>query len=215
MKKEFNMKKFLKSLLLVAFSAVMAVSALCISACGGNSTVEGSAGLSYVLNDAGDGYIFSNLGTCTDKNVVIGNTYNGKPVVGIGEGACRDDKDAGDFKVVVESITVSNGITEMAFRGLQNWNVKKIILGDEVPSLGMAAFRLNKNLEVIVIGKGMTTIGRDAFSKLEENAKTVTIYYKGSEADWGKITIDESNNTFLQSAKCKIVYNYRGDGSEL
>ncbi|GEM_PF-5703926 len=178
-----------------------------------NKEVAGSEGLSYVLNDEGTAYTFANLGTCTTADVVIGNTYKGLPVTAIGEGACRDDADAGDFKVTVNSITVSNGITDIAFRGLQNWNVKKVILGDEVPSLGKAALRKNTKMEKVVLGKGLKTIGLDAFSALDDLA-SLTVYYKGSEADWKNVTI-ETGNDFLTSDKCTISYNYTGNGTEL
>ena len=213
------MKLFAKKFGKVLAFLLVACCVFAFAACGGTTAddeggkedefvqVAGSAGLVYSLNEDGESYTFSNLGTCTDSNVVIGNWYNGKPVTGIGEGACRDDE--GDFDVVVESITVSEGITDVAFRGLQNWNVKKIILPDSLEVTGMAAFRLNAKLETIVIGSGLKTISSDAFSGIET---AFDVYYRGTEAQWNAIT-DEGGNDILE--ECTFTYNYTGDGSEL
>lgn len=46
-----------------------------------------SEGLIYELNGDGESYTVVGLGTCTDINVVVPRTYNGKPVTAIGDNA--------------------------------------------------------------------------------------------------------------------------------
>lgn len=207
------MKKAIAKFLGIMFTGILAVCLMfSIAACGNNDSfekVDGSAGLVYKLNDDETAYVFSNLGTCTDKNVVIGNWYNGLPVTGVGEGACRDDE--GDFKVTVESITVSKGIVDFEFRGLQNWNVKKIILADGIETFGKAMFRKNTEMKVLVIGKGLKTIGQDAFSLITEE-QNLKIYFKGSESEWKAVTVETGNDVL---SSIQVVYNYTGNGSEL
>lgn len=209
------MKKSVSRVIRILVGALLVGSLAAFAACGGGEEkefvkVEGSAGLVYKLNDAGDAYVFSNLGTCTDANVVIGNWYNDLPVTSVAEGACRDDAESGNFNVTVESITVSEGIVNFEFRGLQNWHVKKIILPDGIETFGKAMFRLNAEQEVLVIGKGLKTIGQDAFSGLTEGQ--MKIYFRGTEAEWKAVTVETGNDVV---SSFEIEYNYTGDGSEL
>ena len=53
----------------------------------GFEEIEKTENLAYKLNDDGSGYTVTGIGTCTDKDVIIPETYRGKPVVAIGEGA--------------------------------------------------------------------------------------------------------------------------------
>lgn len=208
------MKKFsMKHIIAFAACAVLACSAIAVAACSPaeSAHVEGSAGLTYVLNEDGKGYTFTSLGTCTDKNVVIGNWHEGLPVTAVGEGACRDDEEAGTFNVVVESITLSAGVSDIGFRGLQNWNVKKVILPDGLETIGKAALRKNTSMTVVVIGKGLKTIGQDAFSLIEAS-QNVRIYFRGSETEWNAVTVEAGNEVL---SNFTVTYNYAGDGSEL
>jgi hypothetical protein len=43
-----------------------------------------SEGLEFTLLDDGESYAFTGLGTCTDKDLVIPATYEGKPVTQVG-----------------------------------------------------------------------------------------------------------------------------------
>ena len=48
-----------------------------------------SQGLRYTLNSDKRSYSVSGIGSCTDTDIFIPSTYNGKPVTGIGEEAFR------------------------------------------------------------------------------------------------------------------------------
>ena len=51
-----------------------------------------SEGLVYKLNDDGESYTVLGLGECTDTNIIIPATYEGKPVTTIGNQAFRNEK---------------------------------------------------------------------------------------------------------------------------
>jgi len=50
-------------------------------------TLEKTEGLEYLLGEDGESYIVVGMGTCKDKRVVIPESYEGKPVVAIGDEA--------------------------------------------------------------------------------------------------------------------------------
>lgn len=217
--------KSINRLLVSILAIIMAVAALGLAACSNDPKesdkdkdkdtfvqVAGSAGLEYELNDDETAYYLAGFGTCTAADVVVGNWYNGKPVTALGEAVFNDEDN--DIPVEIKSITVSNGIKTMnGMRCLQNMTVEKIILKD-VSEIGIAAVRKNMSLKVMVIGKALKEIKKDAFTLLTANEVKLDIYYAGSEADWKKITIGE-NNEYLTSSDCTFHYNYTGDGSEL
>ena len=69
--------------------------------------------------------------------------------------------------------------------------LSKIIITGNVKVIADGAFQLCYNLNTIVLPKSLTTIGRQI---LGENIKTV--YYCGSEDDWGKMNV-KTNNMYL------------------
>lgn len=94
--------------------------------------------------------------------------------------------------------------------------IKKVIVEEGVTTIGEFEFMLDETIEEVVLPQGLTTIGKSAFntSKIKSIAlpKTVThignlaffqcdyltdVYYTGSEADWDKIDIGESNDRWL------------------
>ena len=55
--------------------------------CGYVRDIKYSEGLKYALNDDGESYTVIGIGSCTDSEVVIPSTFEGKPVTIIGHGA--------------------------------------------------------------------------------------------------------------------------------
>lgn len=76
------------------------------------------------------------------------------------------------------------------------------VIPESVTKIANSAFYGLVELQSIVIPKGITTIGNGAFRDCDA---LTTVYYKGSEEEWQKITI-EANNDPLKNAN--IVYNY-------
>lgn len=130
------MKKFRVVLAFV----IIALLAMVFVACGENNgdntkNLQPSEGLEYTLNEEGNyEYIVTDIGTCTDKNVVIPSEYNSRIVKGIGDNAFKDCTG-------IESITIP----------------------DSVKSIGSNAFEGCANLKSVTIGKGLTSISYGAF----------------------------------------------------
>ena len=93
-----------------------------------------SKGLEFTLNDDGKSYSVSGIGSCTDTNIVIPNTYNGMPVTSIGD---------------------------WAFDGCSS--LTSIVIPDSVTSIGNRAFCYCSSLTSIVIPNSVTSIGWSAF----------------------------------------------------
>ncbi len=71
-----------------------------------------SQGLEYTLSDDGTSYYVKGIGTCTNRNIVVGAYYNGKPVIGLTDNFGTRAKNA------VDSITLADGIKEIKHGGL-------------------------------------------------------------------------------------------------
>ncbi len=92
-------------------------------------------GLTFFLNSNGDSYVVSGMGTATDTEICIPDTYNGLPVTSIGESAFSNCDN-------LTSIVIPNGVT----------------------SIGNAAFFYCRSLKSIELPNGLISIGIDAFS---------------------------------------------------
>lgn len=135
-----------------------------------NSSVEENAfsqGLSYTLLDD-DTYAVTGIGDCTDTEIVVPSSYNGKAVTSIGDGAFR-------LCSGLTSIAIPDGITSIgdgAF--LVCYNLTSIIIPDSVTSIGVQAFFNCGGLTSITIGDGVTSIGDNAFDSCD-NLTSITI----------------------------------------
>ena len=125
--------------------------------CGEKETQEipmkGSEGLKFTLNNDGLSYSVTGIGTCTDTDVVIPDTYEGLPVTSIGNGAFKR----------CESMT-------------------SIRIPDSVTSIGDGAFDLCTFLTSIEIPDSVQYIGGHAFygTHLTLN-KYDNAYYVGND----------------------------------
>lgn len=194
------MKKFLKSMLIVVLAAIGVSLSLAFTACSDEpEQVEGTAGLIYELSEDGSYYIMTDASKCTEKDVVVGNWYNGKPVKAIGDMAFK-------FQEGLNSVTVAEGVTEYGECWLDNGTATRVVLPDGVKSMGVAAFLICFELKEVVIGKGLETIEVDTFEKVNDD---FTIYFRGSEAEWKEVEVADRGNDILST--CKMVYDYKGN----
>jgi transcriptional repressor NrdR len=115
---------------------------LALTSCGailggfGASTNDITRKLKYELNDTGDGYIVVGSEDYAPK-VVIPDTYEGKPVVGIDSGAFSKSTD-----------------------------VHRVVIGDNVTTIGDWAFYECNNLTSITIGESVTEIDGDGIDRI-------------------------------------------------
>jgi len=115
-----------------------------------------STGLSFSSN--GDGtYSVSSIGTCTDRNVAIPSTYNGKLVTSIGNYAFERCMD-------LTGITIPNSVTSIGHGAFQNCrSLTSITIPNSVTSIGEGAFDYCTGLTSIMIPNSVTSIGNYAF----------------------------------------------------
>ena len=141
-----------------------------------------SDGLSFTLR--GDVYELTSIGTCTDINVLIPNTYQNKAVTSIGSSAFENCS-------TLIRITIPDSVTsigEYAFKGCSSltsviWNAENctkagsydnpifyncsklssITIGENVKTIPAYAFRGCSGLTSVTIPDSVTSIGRGAF----------------------------------------------------
>ena len=117
-----------------------------------------SANLAYTLSSDGTYYIVSGIGSCTDTEIVIPSTYNGKPVKEIG-------KNAFSYCSSVTSITIPNGVTTIGERAFVCCeSLTSITIPNGVTSIGSNAFNSCKKLTSVTIPDGVTTISTQVFT---------------------------------------------------
>lgn len=93
-----------------------------------------SEGLEYELSNDGAQYTVTDIGTCTDADIVIPSTYEGKPVTCIGCNAFYS----------------CDGLTS-------------VTIPDNVTSIAYSAFCKCSSLTSVTIGNGLTSIGPYVF----------------------------------------------------
>ena len=107
----------------------------------------------------------------------------------------------------LKKITFSTRITDIGESAFdQCINLKEITIPYGVTTIKSGTFYNCDKLERIIIPDSVTSIGRDAFEHVWLYPLK-NVYYTGSEEDWGKIDIDESNYQ-LKRYNVKIHYNY-------
>ena len=116
-----------------------------------------SKGLAFELNSDGT-YSVSGIGTCTDTEIVIPATYEGKSVTSIGSYSFNGCSS-------LTSVTIGNGVTsigESAFDSCSS--LTSITIPDSVTSIANAAFYGCSSLTNIVIPNGVTSIDDSVFN---------------------------------------------------
>ena len=128
-----------------------------------------SRGLKYTLSDNGSSYLVTDIGTCTDTELVISSTYNGLPVTSI-----RDS--AFDGCTEITGVTIPDSVTSIhyaSFRGCTG--LTSIDIPDYVTNIGTAAFEDCTGLTEISIPDSVTSISQRAFDN--------TAYYN-QDSNW-------------------------------
>lgn len=188
-------------------------------------------GLSFLLDEEGDGYIVDGIGTLSDvREIVIPATYNNLPVHRIGSGAFRNCS-------TMESITFSENITtvgEDAFAGctslvsvyikdiptflsinfsyggalqyatelyLGGELVRDFVIPEGVESVSDNLFDGYQTLESVTFPASLKTVGSSAFRDCT-NLKKVTCF---DIASWCEIQFSSGDSNPLYYAKALYV----------
>lgn len=136
--------------------------------CGGEYTVHFGS-LEFELDEGGEGYLVSGIGTWSDPDVVIPSVHEGKSVVGIGEYAFYGCELEIESVVLPESVT---SIGEGAFCFC--YSLKSVAFPERLGSIGVGAFYACTSLEAVEIPDCVIEIGESAFGDCA-SLKTVKI----------------------------------------
>lgn len=171
----------------------------------------------YVTGEK-DYYVLTGIGTCTDKDIVVPSTYEGKPVKAIGDRAFMGVK--------INSMTCPNSIEVLSTLAVGNTQMKSfkangvIVYGDgAVASTSVEHMVLSQKAEIIShmalffspdtksvwFPKTVKEIGPDLF--LDSGYEV--IYYEGSEEDWAKIKYTAGESDFKDM---KVEFNVKYPG---
>ena len=127
-----------------------------------------SEGLEYELNESGDGYFVTGIGSCTDTVLVIPSKHNDLPVIDIWDWAfahCRN------LTSVIIPIGVKNS-SWGAFSGCTS--LKSITLSNSVTIIGDNTFSDCTSLTNLTLPNSVTVIGIEAFGNCT-SLKSITI----------------------------------------
>ena len=161
----------------------------------------------------------------------LGHSYSGGACTRCGQKDPNYTQTSGVSYVLSDGVLTVSGSGECTNAWMNNYspnNVKKIVIGSGITSIGRAAFQGCAYVKSVDIANGVTKICRGAFTQcwalesviiptsvntIEMAAFGTTIsgstmddvYYCGSAAQWGRISIGEHNDSLL---KASFHYNY-------
>ena len=182
-----------------------------------------SEGLSFKLSSDESYYEVAGIGTCTDTDIIIPARHKSKAVKAINASAFYAN-------VSITSIVIPNSVTSIssnAFKGCTS--LTDIKIPNSVTTIGVGAFQSCNSLTSIQLPNRLATISGQTFINCS-TLKSVTIpksvtkisgqafafcqaltdiYYTGSEADWGSITITSNGNDLLNTVAKH--FNFAGD----
>ena len=165
-----------------------------------NSGVDYSTdGVIFTLNVAGDGYIVTGF-EGKNKNVLIPETHNKLPVVGIADGAFNDlviTEEEGTVKYTVtkgaeiENLRIDAALTEIPAYAFAKSPIKSVRLPSTAVSIGKGAFS-GTNISVVYYG-GASEAQWNAVDKSTENgvltSTTTTVYYYSETVKYGNLEL--------------------------
>lgn len=164
--------------------------------------------LEYKLNSNGTEYYVAGLGTCTDTEIVIPNTYKGLPVTEIRSEAFNNCTE-------LTSVIMPDSITRIGDFAFSNCSgLTEIVLPDSVKRLYAAAFSGCTNLTSITLSDNLEFIDQVAFARC---TSLTSIVIPDSVIEIGESTLNPNifdGCTNLQTIFCEweSVDDFECDG---
>ena len=116
-----------------------------------------SEGLVYVPAEGGAYYGVAGIGTCTDTDIVIAPTYNGKLVLYVASNAFKGNSS-------IKSVTIPNTVFTISNNAFSNCaSLESITMCDSVTSIKAGAFTYNPSLTSIKISSKIKDVNSDMF----------------------------------------------------
>lgn len=150
--------------------------------------VEGTPGLIYMEYGNGEYCVSGYEGTATE--IVIGNTHNGRDVVGIWGGAFMDNTSITKVRISegvrfingiafagctsLTSVTLPESLTSIDSGAFMGSGLTSILIPDSVTEMNINVFNSCTALETVVIGDGLTSIPENSFANCT-SLKSITI----------------------------------------
>ncbi len=151
---------------------------------------EGSLGLAYSLMQLDDEYAYcvSGIGLCTDTDVVIPSTFNGKRVASIAPYAFL-------YCANVTSITVPGSVQSIGMGAFSCSSVQSVTIEEGVEALGDELFTNCSMLTSITFPNSLTTLGERLFDneRIEYNSYN-NGFYLGNEDNPYLVLVKAKNN---------------------
>lgn len=117
-----------------------------------------SQGLMFILNDDGESYSVTGIGTCTDTDIIIPATYEGKPVTAVLQRAFEN-------RSQITSVIIPCSVTSIGASAFYACtNLATISIPDSVTTIGNAAFGACHNLTSVAIPGSVTSLGEAMFT---------------------------------------------------
>lgn len=118
---------------------------------------EYSVGLEFSLSRNKKEYAVSDIGTCTDVDIIIPSEYNGKPVTQIADNAFYNNRD-------IKSVTIPDSVTYIGQNAFAYCtSLVTVNLPESVTEIDANAFMFCESLKNIELHAKITYIGTDAF----------------------------------------------------
>lgn len=153
-----------------------------------NAEAKPSEGLTFISNGEG-GYVVETIGTCTDVQIVIPETYEGQPVVGIANGAFANNEAIVQVVIPASVKRIGNSAFERCL------NLADVTFAEGLEVIGEKAFMYCISLDTVIIPDSVTTVSTGAFMAC----------YNLTEATLGAGLKKLSNDVFFECYSLEVV----------
>ena len=134
--------------------------------------------LALTFVSTAEGYVVSGFHQGASGRVIIPCTHNGRPVVGIADGAFLNNSN-------IAGVVIPPSVISIGSSAFENTNLTNITLAgtSRLESIGDYAFRGSTSIGSVTIPAGVTEVGRGAFDGWQGN-QTIFIHPDADDSGW-------------------------------